>query len=75
MKQLDVVSLKIEKEKLKNLPVFYQFVLYNEIINNSIEKKYVYKIERFDSVSAYHPAKKLISKIVDYALIKENIVW
>ena len=69
-------KLKIAKEQLGNLPLFYNFVIYNQMIEASEEfnaELYMDYSEKFSSVIKYCKADKLISKIIDFKKIRRKL--
>jgi hypothetical protein len=65
-------KLSISKSKRENLPLFYDRITYNELINTD-----VYFMPEFsDKFTCYIPfaqPDKLLSKIIDFSKIRNDI--
>lgn len=65
---IEMKQYRIDKEKLRELPLFYGFILQNEVID--IDN---YFIPHFNKEKGryipFEKPEKLISKIVDFSLI------
>lgn len=69
---IEIKAFEIEKGTLKSLPLFYNYVYYNELIN--LDNYYLPPYS--DKMKAYIPyarSAKLLSKIVDFSKINEDI--
>lgn len=59
-----VKKLRIKKQQLKNLPVFYNFILHNELIPNDPFYGTTYS-DKFNGIINFAQPDKLLSKIID----------
>ena len=57
-------KLKIKKQQLKSLPLFYNYILHNELIPNDPYRYTTYS-RKFSSILRFHLPEKPISKIID----------
>jgi hypothetical protein len=63
-------NLPISKPQLENLPLFYNYIIYNELIPSDPFYRTNYS-EKFSSIIFFSGSDKPISKIVDTTLIKK----
>lgn len=61
-----VELLKPEKETLKNLPLFYNYIYYNPILDRGKEDAMITFSKRKKGIVSYSESEKFISKIIDF---------
>jgi hypothetical protein len=59
-------KLEIPKEQLKNLPIFYDFVLYNKLIPGDPFYWTRYS-DKYKGLIHFFPPERFVSKIVDFS--------
>lgn len=61
-------KFEIEKEKLNNLPLFYNYILYNDFPEPDAEvEECVSFSEKLNCYLDHTPPEKMISKFVDFS--------
>ena len=66
----EIKKYKIDKEVLRNLPVFYGFITFNEMLDKSVERKYYSRSEKFSSSHFPSRENKPLSKIIDFTQLE-----
>lgn len=67
---LKLKKLPISKSQLENLPLFYNYLIYNELLPSDPFFKTNYS-EKYSSILFFSGSDKPISKIVDVSRIKK----
>ncbi len=63
---IKLYKLEISEEQLENLPIFYNFITYNEMMKDPENSKMFRYIEAADSNVFYYMPMKPISEIIDF---------
>lgn len=70
MKDAIIKKMRISKGKLKNLPIFYNYVLYNELHNVDVYYVPPYS-DKIGNYVTFAKPDKLTSKIIDFSSLNE----
>ncbi len=68
-----VKLIENSEENLENLPLFYDYIYTNPILDSTDEEKIVKFSARKHGFISYGESDKLISKIIDFSQIPSNI--
>ena len=68
--KLEIKKLKVDAELTKGLPLWYNFIIYNELENESVELLDAKENLELSGYHLYHRCNKPISKLIDYSNIK-----
>lgn len=65
--KVTVKRFKISDKVLNNTPLFFNYIYYNELIDEVLEKKIVRRSKRKQAEFAFRAPNKLISKTIDFS--------
>ncbi|HVI49405.1 MAG TPA: hypothetical protein VM802_31355 [Chitinophaga sp.] len=69
---IETTHLKISEYHLRNLPIFYNYVYYNSIVN--LDEYYIPEFsEKICNYVTHMQPDKLISRIIDFSDINEDV--
>jgi hypothetical protein len=62
---LQLKKLKLNQKLKKWFPVFYNFIIYNKLINDKVEERVFFISRRTKGNQIIHPSGKPLSKMID----------
>ncbi|HEY8970938.1 MAG TPA: hypothetical protein VIM64_17655 [Puia sp.] len=74
MNTIKIKKLKVDQRMLDNLPIFYDFIVCNGLVNIDEFSTPVYS-EKYTSYVPEARPNKLISKIIDFSPLKSVKEW
>jgi hypothetical protein len=71
---LNLNLIKPNNKVLDGLPLFYNYIYFNKIVDRKEEDKYVFVCKNVEGLFTYSTLPKLISTIIDFSCIDNKSI-